>query len=133
MRIEEVLNETAFKWPFPPISQMTGSGGAASSSVDPMPFWLYGGFSSNLSDPKTPVLRLLLKMKQEPMPENEKLNYAERNLLDQSLGEGLVELSDKGYHLTDRGRKYLDSFDDVTDQLVNAVPFFYLGASLQKF
>jgi len=131
MRIEEILNEATFNWPFPPITQIPGSGGVTRSgvsltSIDPMPSWLYGAILSPLSEPKTPVLRILIRMKDTPMPENEKLSYAERNLLDQSVAEGLVELTDGGYRLTDRGKKYLDSFGDALGQLTHALPHFYL-------
>jgi len=131
VRVEDLLDESTFNWPFPPITQIPGSDGTTRSgvsltTVDAMPFWLYGAVLSPMSEPKVPLLRILMKMKTGPLPKDQKLSYAERNLLDQAVEENLVELTPEGYRMTPEGQKYLDNFANVLNQLMHAMPHFYL-------
>lgn len=128
MRVEDLLNE--YNFPFPPITQIPASDGVTRSgvfftTVDAMPFWLYGAILSPTSEPKIPLLRVLMKMKSSPMPKDEKMSYSDRNLLDQAIEDELAELTKGGYRLTKEGSKYLTTFSDVLNQLMHTIPHFY--------
>jgi len=96
------------------------------NSVDPMPFWMYGGILAPMSDPPVLILRLLTKMEQGALSYKTRLTYRERNLLDQSLADGLVERGTAGWILTKRGRQLFNSFSDAANSLVQTVPHFHV-------
>lgn len=129
MRIEEITRDI---WTSATnIDQFPALGGLMRStmtlnSVDPMPFWLYGGVLAPLSDPPVLMLRLLTKMEKGALSYKTRFTYRERQLLDQALDEGLVERGEAGWVLTTRGRKLFDSFGSAINNLVNTVPHFHI-------
>jgi hypothetical protein len=129
LRIEEITREP---WSSATnIDQFPALGGLMRStmtlnSVDPLPFWMYGGVLAPLSDPPVLMLRLLTKMEKGPMSYQTKLTYRERNLLDQALSGGLVERGTAGWILTPQGRKLYDSFGSALNNLVDTIPHFHV-------
>ena len=129
MRIEELTRDIGRS--ATNIDQFPSVGGLMQStvtlnSVDPMPYWMYGGILAPMSDPPVLILRLLTKMEKGAMSYKTRLTYREHNLLDQALADGLVERGTAGWVLTTRGRKLYDSFNSATNSLVQTVPHFHV-------
>jgi len=135
MRIEEVIerhiDETVGYTNMSPLNQMPALSGLMRTTmtlntVDPMPFWMFGGILAPMQQPPNAMVKILQRMEKGALPYKTKLDYRQRNLLEQAATDGLIEQAELGWVLTAKGRKLLDSFGNALGSLLNTVPHFHI-------